>query len=280
MEGGRTVSSEVEVAVSPEAAFRAFTEDMDLWWRRGPINFSSDAGRVVEGRCEPGVGGRIGEILDDRAHGEMVELAHITAWDPPARLAWQSKVDDVATEVSFTPVAGGTKVVVRHHIAADGVDRGGTAWSRVVPAWFGTWCARPVASRREMVDIARLGLSLYYVRPLAAARWLTDVFGFEADRLPDGTDPMPEGDHGAPWLELRAGGASLILSKRDGAPVSGGPTHMPWVYVEDFAAHLGHARAKGATILHANEWPWLPTYVAEDLEGYRWTFAQARPTQR
>jgi hypothetical protein len=51
------ISSEVEVAVSPDVAFKVFTEEMDLWWVRGPINFN-DAGRVVEVRCEPGVGGR------------------------------------------------------------------------------------------------------------------------------------------------------------------------------------------------------------------------------
>ena len=61
-----TVSSEVEVAVDPATAFRAFTEEMDLWWVRGPINFWSDGGRVVEVRCEPGVGGRIIEVLDRR----------------------------------------------------------------------------------------------------------------------------------------------------------------------------------------------------------------------
>lgn len=38
----QTISSEVEVAVDPSTAFRAFTEEMDLWWVRGPINFSRD----------------------------------------------------------------------------------------------------------------------------------------------------------------------------------------------------------------------------------------------
>ncbi|MGH3159270.1 MAG: hypothetical protein ACRDNF_22225 [Streptosporangiaceae bacterium] len=38
--------------------------------------------------------------------------------------------------------------------------------------------------------------------------------------------------------------------------------------------------AMSAAILRRKAWPWLPTYVAADLEGSRWTFAQARPTQR
>ena len=32
------VSSELEVAVEPGTAFAAFTEELDLWWVRGPIN--------------------------------------------------------------------------------------------------------------------------------------------------------------------------------------------------------------------------------------------------
>jgi len=56
----QTVTSEVEVAVDPATAFVAFTEEMDLWWMRGPINFCSDGGRVVEVRCEreSALGGR------------------------------------------------------------------------------------------------------------------------------------------------------------------------------------------------------------------------------
>ena len=58
MTEAQTASSAVEVAVDPVTAFKAFTEEMDMWWARGPINFWSDGGRVVEVRCEPGVGGR------------------------------------------------------------------------------------------------------------------------------------------------------------------------------------------------------------------------------
>ena len=35
----RAVSSQLEVAVDAQTAFRAFTAEMDLWWVRGPINF-------------------------------------------------------------------------------------------------------------------------------------------------------------------------------------------------------------------------------------------------
>ena len=49
------VSSEVEVAVDPDTAFAAFTEELDLWWVRGPINHFA-GGRALAVRCEPGVG--------------------------------------------------------------------------------------------------------------------------------------------------------------------------------------------------------------------------------
>ncbi|HEX4061126.1 MAG TPA: hypothetical protein VHY58_08900 [Streptosporangiaceae bacterium] len=55
---------------------------------------------------------------------------------------------------------------------------------------------------------------------------------------------------------------------------------VPMVYVDDLDAHLAHAERAGAPILRRHDWPWLPRYVATDLEGNRWTFAQARPTQR
>jgi uncharacterized glyoxalase superfamily protein PhnB len=283
---GATVSSEVDVTVSPGVAFKIFTEEMDLWWVRGPINFS-DAGRVVEVRCEPGVGGRIGEVLDDRA-GPMREKARITVWEPGVRLCWASSVDDVETEVRFEPTGAGTRVVVEHRIPAGGEDRGGTAWSRVVPPWFGRWCARRDHVPHQPADIARLALGLYYARPAAAARWLADVFGFEPTTpLPSEPDPLPEGRHGAPWIEFRVGNASLMIFRREvgvpettGALGTAGPSHEPWGYVDDLEAHLAHSEQAGATILHRKEWPWLPSYVAEDPEGYRWTFAQARPTQR
>ena len=133
MTDARTVSSHVDVLVDPTTAFRAFTEEMDLWWVRGPINFWSDGGRVVEVRCEPGVGGRIMEVLDDPNAGEVLERARITLWEPGARLGWSSSLDDVRTEVSFAPIDGGTRVTVEHVVPAGGPGKGGTSWRRVVP---------------------------------------------------------------------------------------------------------------------------------------------------
>jgi uncharacterized glyoxalase superfamily protein PhnB len=271
------VSSEVEVAVDPDTAFAAFTEELDLWWVRGPINHFA-GGRAMAVRCEPGVGGRLLEVYEDDA----LELGRITAWEPGKRLAWRSSVDDVNIDVSFAPAGGGCLVRVEASVPAGGQDRGGTAWVRVTPKWFGPWCARRDSAPHEVRDLARLALGVSYTRPAAAARWLASAFGFTSpDPLPEGNDPLPETGHGHPWIEFRLGNSSLMIFKLD-AEGTGRPTvHTAWVYVDDIDAHYARARAVGATIVTELASPWgLPFYVADDLEGNRWTFAQARPTMR
>ena len=47
----QTVSSEVEVAVDPDTAFAAFTEELDLWWVRGPINHFAGGRSRRRGGC-------------------------------------------------------------------------------------------------------------------------------------------------------------------------------------------------------------------------------------
>lgn len=276
----RSITTQVEVGVDPETAFTAFTEELDLWWVRGPINHF-DGGRTVAMRCEPGVGGRLLEVYDD-ATGDALELGRITGWEPGARLAWRSSVDDVSTEVSFEPSGQGTVVRVTARIPAGGEDRGGTAWTRVVPKWFGPWCVAREDAPRAVQDLARLGLAISYGRPAAAARWLAETFGFRSpDPLPEGQDPLPSGGHGHPWIEFRLGNSSVIIFPLEGERPESPPTHVPWVYVDDIAAHYDRAVSGGATVIRPLGSPWgLPHYVADDLEGNRWTFAQARPTMR
>ena len=276
----RSITTAVEVGVDPETAFQAFTEELDLWWVRGPINHF-DGGRAMAMRCEPGVGGRLLEVYDD-ATGDALELARITGWEPGARLAWRSSVDDVSTEVRFDPTERGTIVRVTARIPTAGEDRGGTAWTRVVPKWFGPWCAARDDAPRVVQDLARLGLAIAYARPAAAARWLADAFGFRSpDPLPDGEDPLPAGEHGHPWIEFRVGNCSVMIFPLDGARPGPPAIHVPWVYVDDIGAHYNRAVSSRATVVRELSSPWgLPHYVADDLEGNRWTFAQARPTMR
>jgi uncharacterized glyoxalase superfamily protein PhnB len=272
----RSITSTVDVAVDPGTAFVAFTDELDLWWVRGPINFY-DSGRAVAMRCEPGVGGRLLEVYDD-ATDDARELGRITVWEPGARLAWQSAHDDVEVEVFFEPSPDGTTVRVEARIPAGGEDRGGTAWVRVLP-WFGRWCARRDAAPHVPVDLARLGVAVYYARPLAAARWLERVLDLEPTQpLPEGSDPLPEGDYGHPWIEFHVGNASVIIFPLEGDRAGGARTHVPWVYVDDVEEHFRRAEAAGASIVEKLA-PWeLPFYVVDDPEGNRWTVVQARPT--
>ncbi len=271
----RTVSSEVTVDVDPKTAFAIFTDEMDLWWVRGPINFY-DASRAIARRCEPGVGGRLLEVYDDTT-GEALELGRITTWVPGELVGWSSSVDDVQTEVRFKPVADGTTVTVTATIPAGGADRGGISWVRVVPAWLGAWCTRRDAAPRQPAETGRLGLAVYYAKPPTAARWLAEAFGF----LPTDQLPGDDADPRRTWIEFRIGNCSVMLFPLDGDHPEDVPvTHEPWVFVDDLDGHLARARASGATIVSDIHQHGYRAYQAADLEGNRWTFAQARPTQR
>jgi uncharacterized glyoxalase superfamily protein PhnB len=267
----RSVSSRVEVTVDAQTAFRAFTEEMDLWWVRGPINFF-DAARAVAKVCEPGVGGRLLEVYS----GDALEVARITAWEPGVRVAWDSAVDDVRTEVTFTAVAGGgTLVVVTATIPDGGADRGGTSYVRVVPPWFGAWCARRDGAPRTAAETARLAVAVYYRKPATAARWLADAFGL----VP--TNPLPDSDEARGWIEFHVGNCSLMVFGLDeDADVARVATHVPWIFVDDLDAHYAHAVSQGAVIVEGIHQHGYRAYVARDPDGYTWTIAQARPGMR
>ena len=182
------VTSSVEVAADPDTAFAVFTEELDCWWIQGPINFF-DATHAYSARMEPGVGGRIVEVYDGET-GEGLEVARITVWEPGARLAWQSSVDDVQIDVSFSASNGGTLVRVEATIPEGGADRGGTSWVRTTPKWFGRWIERRDHEPHEPLHMSRLAVAMHYAKPATAAQWFRDVFGFE----PAGDIPENEPD--------------------------------------------------------------------------------------
>jgi uncharacterized glyoxalase superfamily protein PhnB len=265
----RSVSAEVRVAVDADTAFLAFTEEMDLWWVRGPINFF-DSARAVAVTCEPGVGGRILETYSSGA----LEIARITEWEPGRRLAWRSSVDDVRTEVLFEDAPDGTRVRVIATVPADGADRGGTVFVRVTPPWFGAWCARRDTAAREPREQARLALAIHYGKPLEAARWLAGAFGLSPTR------PLPQTYDDHTWIEFQAGNCSLMVLGLDRAGSVAGDAHVPWLFVDDVDAHFEHAAAHGAIIVEGIRQHGYRAYTARDPEGYLWTIAQARPGMR
>lgn len=70
--GDSCVSSQLQGPAGPATAFAAFTEELDLWWVRGPVSHHA-GGRVLAMRCEPGLGGRLLEVYDDTS-GDALEL--------------------------------------------------------------------------------------------------------------------------------------------------------------------------------------------------------------
>jgi uncharacterized glyoxalase superfamily protein PhnB len=265
------VSASVEVTVNADTAFMVFTEEMDLWQVRSPISFY-DSARAVAKRCEAGVGGRVVEVYED---GEL-EIARITVWEPGKRLSWKDANDDVEVDIWFEPTDHGTTTVrVDARVPEGGADRGGTSIVRVGPDWFGRWVARRDRVRHEIVELPRLNLELYYRRPVTAMRWLAEAFGLE---LPANL-PEDESAGVPPWIETRVGEAAVMLFQADD-PHEGPPTHVPFVYVDDLDAHYARATQHGATIVQEIHQHGYRRYVCEDVEGHRWSFAQARPTMR
>jgi len=279
MTPARSVSSSVTVSVSPHVAFTAFTDEMDLWWVRGPINFF-DSARAVSMVCEPGVGGRILETYGSD-QSDALEIARITAWQPGERLGWRSSLDDVEVEVTFAAVAEGTTVRVLATVPAGGQDRGGTFWQRVVPGWFGAWCARRETAPRVPDEVDRLAVAVYYSRPVSAARWLAEAFGFRGPRDLPVPKPGQDAYTEHTWLEFRVGLCSVLVFKAETSAGEPAPvTHVPWIYVDDLDAHAAAASAAGAKIVEPVSQHGFRSYQAEDPEGHRWTFVQARPTMR
>jgi uncharacterized protein YndB with AHSA1/START domain len=129
-----------EVACSVEHAFDTWARRIDLWWPADHTVSGEDDLTVV---LEPHVGGR---LFERRADGQEHDWGQVTAWEPPARLAytWHLKRDRAdATDVDIRFTALGphrTQVAIEHagweRLGADGVpwrDRNHGGWSSLLP---------------------------------------------------------------------------------------------------------------------------------------------------
>ena len=149
---------------------------------------------------------------------------------------------------------------------------------RVVPNWLGRWVDRRDTADHELRDLARLAIAVYYARPAAAARWLADAFGFS----PTGQLPVTEADQDGDdytWIEFQPGGCSVLVFKQDGANAApAARTHVPGIFVDHLHAQLALAEKHDVRIVSGIRQHGYRVFVAADLEGNYWTFAQARPT--
>jgi uncharacterized glyoxalase superfamily protein PhnB len=132
-----------------------------------------------------------------------------------------------------------------------------------------------------------------YQDTATALSWLTAAFGFteHGERF-----VMDDGTIG--HAELDVGGGQIIMvatpnrdyqspkSHRETCEAAGRWQDNPWVIdgllvvVDDLDAHHARAIAAGAQVIRPlEEGPDGRLYTAEDLEGHRWMFQQARSDQ-
>lgn len=90
------VRKKIVVAMSPERAFRIFTEGIDRWWPREHHIGESPLKRAV---LEPRAGGRWYAVSED---GSECDTGKVLVWEPPRRLvlAWQ-----ITAQWKLTPVS-------------------------------------------------------------------------------------------------------------------------------------------------------------------------------
>lgn len=95
------VRQEIVIDVSPERAFRVFTEEHGAWWPLATHHIGAQAPTTAI--IEPRVGGRWFERATD---GAECLWGKVLTWDPPARLvlAWQIGADFKYDEALVTEV--------------------------------------------------------------------------------------------------------------------------------------------------------------------------------
>ncbi|HEY6039589.1 MAG TPA: SRPBCC domain-containing protein [Kofleriaceae bacterium] len=110
----------VTVPVPPNVAFDVFTQETDLWWRRG-VRYRVAGRHPGTLAFEPKLGGRLFEQYEGPAGTRTHEAGRITIWDPPGRLEFEWRGSNFApgetTHVLVTfasTESGGTQVTVEH----------------------------------------------------------------------------------------------------------------------------------------------------------------------
>jgi Activator of Hsp90 ATPase homolog 1-like protein len=157
---GDQATVSVFVAVEPADAFEVFTQETDLWWKRG--RKYRLAGRRPGTLCfEPGVGGRLFESFETESGMQVYETGRVTVWDPPSRLVvkWRNSTfspdESTELEVRFERSGSGTRVTVQHrgwaslkagHPARHALE--GAAFSRMM----GLWWSDLMTSMREFIE--------------------------------------------------------------------------------------------------------------------------------
>ena len=150
----------VLVRVPPKVAFRAFTEEIDQWWRPGPRYRVAGKKRGII-HIEGGVGGRLFESFETSTGTKVFETGRITEWEPPSRLSfeWRSpnyaKDEKTFVDIRFEETASGTLLTVTHRgwsgIRPDHPARHGQEVAEFLRK-TGMWWADLMTTFRELVE--------------------------------------------------------------------------------------------------------------------------------
>jgi len=118
----------VLVEVPPTEAFRAFFEDIDLWWRHG-LKYRVSGKRRGIVHLEAKVEGRLFESFETaRGTTKIVQTGRVLQCEPPNLLAFEWRNVNFAphetthVEVRFDPSPSGALVTLTH-----------TGWSKIRP---------------------------------------------------------------------------------------------------------------------------------------------------
>ena len=139
----------VTVDADQATAFRIFTEETGLWWRRG-VKFRVAGRYPGEVSFEPKAGGRLIETFETPQGARAVVLGRVTEWEPPDRFCFEWRGANFApdektdVEVAFQSAGSGTLVTVTHTgwagLRADHPVRHGTegiVFIRSMAMWWG-----------------------------------------------------------------------------------------------------------------------------------------------
>lgn len=128
----------VIVPLPPERAFSLFTGSMGRWWKRGmTVGVKPHVNIIVEPRS-------FGRWFERDEDGAETDWGTVLAWEPPRRvlLGWQLDASfrfdpkmQTEVEVTFEPVAGGTKVTLVHRH----LERFGESAERLFGQLSGGW---------------------------------------------------------------------------------------------------------------------------------------------
>ena len=126
-------------------------------------------------------------------------------------------------------------------------------------------------------NMPRVTPNVFYDDLGAALDWLGKAFGFEKRMS------IPGSDGGLIHAEMQFADGVIMMSPTSDQEtwtsprsIDGAVTIGLYVYVDDVDAHCEKARSAGAKIVaELEDMFWGDrTYVAEDLERHRWTFAE------